>query len=80
MKAPDAGSELRPPDPQEVKGLGVDNVEAAAAVHEYFSEVRIGDDGIDDERVDSRVGDMVRMVVTVKSDSRFGLVEEEVGR
>jgi hypothetical protein len=80
MEAPNARSELRPLDPQEVEGLGVDNVEVAATVHEHFSEARIGDDGIDDERVDSRVRDVVRMVVMVKSDSRFGLVEEEGGR
>jgi hypothetical protein len=77
MKAPDAGLELRSPDSQEVEGLGIDNVEATAAVHEHFSEARIGDDGIDEERVDSRVRDMVRMVITVESDSRFRPVEEE---
>jgi hypothetical protein len=80
MKAPDVGSELRPPDPQEVESLGIDNVEAAATVHEYFSEARIGDDGIDDERVDSRVRNVVWMVITIEGDSRFGLVEEEGGR
>jgi hypothetical protein len=56
MEAPDAGLELRPLDSQEVEGLGVDNVEAAATVHEHFSEARVGDDGIDDEWVDSRTG------------------------
>jgi hypothetical protein len=80
MKAPDARSELRPPDPQEVEGLGIDNVEDAATVHEYFSEARIGDDEIDDERVDSMVRDVVRMVITIEGDSRFGPVEEEGGR
>jgi hypothetical protein len=49
MEAPDAGSELHPLDSQEVEGLGVDNVEAAATVHEHFSEAHVGDDGIDDE-------------------------------
>jgi hypothetical protein len=38
MEAPDAGSELRPLDPQEVKGLGIDDVEAAASVHENLGE------------------------------------------
>jgi hypothetical protein len=45
MEAPDAGSELCPLDPQEVKGLGVDNVEAATSVHEHLGEARIGNDG-----------------------------------
>jgi hypothetical protein len=40
-------------------GLGVYNVEAAASVHEHFGEARIGVDGIDDERVDPRIGDIV---------------------
>jgi hypothetical protein len=50
METPDAGSELRPLDPQEVEGLGIYDVEAAANVHEHLSEVRVGDGGIDDER------------------------------
>jgi hypothetical protein len=79
MKAPRAGSELCLPNSQEVEGLGIDNVEAAATIHEHFSEARIGDDGIDDEQVDSRVRDVVRMVVTVESDNRSRLVEEEGG-
>jgi hypothetical protein len=80
MKAPDVGSKLRPPDSQEVEGLGVDNVEPVATVHEHFSEVRIGDDGIDEEWVDSRVRDVVWMVVMIKSDSRSRPVEEKGGR
>jgi hypothetical protein len=71
--------ELCPPDSQEVEGLGIDNVEVAATVHEHFSEARIGDDGINDKRIDSRVRDVVRMVVMVESDSRSGPVKEEGG-
>jgi hypothetical protein len=40
----------------------------------------MGNDGIDDERVDSRVRDMVQMAITVEGDSRFRPVEEEEGR
>jgi hypothetical protein len=80
MKAPDARLELRPPDSQEVEGLGIDNVEAAATIHEYFSEAHVDNDGIDDERVDSRVRDVVRMVITIECDGRFGLVDEKEGR
>jgi hypothetical protein len=80
MKAPDAGSVLRPPDSRKVEGLGIDNVEAATTVHEHFSEACVGNDGIDDERIDSRVRDVVRMVVTVESDGRSRPVEEEEGR
>jgi hypothetical protein len=80
MEAPDAGSEVRPLDLQKVEGMGIDDVEAAAPVHEYFSETRVGDDRIDDERVDSRIRDVVRMVITVKSDGHVGPVKEEWGR
>jgi hypothetical protein len=79
MEAPDAGLELCPLDPQEVKGLGIDNVEAAAPVHEHHGEARVGDDGINDERVDPRIGDIVRLVTSVKSDGHLGPVKEEGG-
>jgi hypothetical protein len=77
VEAPDTRSELRPLDPQEVEGLGVDNVKAAASVHENLGKTRIGDDGIDDKRVHPRIGDVVRMVTTVERDGGFGPVEEE---
>jgi hypothetical protein len=79
MEAPDARSELCPLDPQEVKGLGIDDVEATAPVHEHLGEVRVGDDGIDDERVDPRIRDIVWVVITVERDGRLGPVEEEGG-
>jgi hypothetical protein len=40
---------------------------------------RVGDDGINDERVDSRIRDVVWMVITVKSDGHLGPVKEEGG-
>jgi hypothetical protein len=79
MEAPDTRSEVGPLDPQKVESLGIDDVEAAAPVHEYFSEARVGDDGIDDERVDSRMGDVVRMIIMVESDGYVRLVKEEWG-
>jgi hypothetical protein len=38
-------------DLQEPEGLGVDDVEAAAPVHEDLGEPGVADDGVDDERV-----------------------------
>ena len=38
-------------DPQEPEGLGVDDVEAAASVHEDLGEPDIADDGVDNERI-----------------------------
>jgi hypothetical protein len=80
MEAPDAGSEMRPLDSKEVEGLGVDNVEAATTIHEHLGEARVGYVGIDDERVDSGIGDVVWMVITIESDGNVKLVKEEGGR
>jgi hypothetical protein len=77
MEAPDTGSEVCPCDSQKVKGLGVNKVETAASVHEHLGEACVGDDGIDDEWVDSRIGDVVWVVITVESDGHLGLVKEE---
>jgi hypothetical protein len=80
MEAPNAGSKVRPLDSQKVERLGVDNVEAAAAIHEHLGEARVGNDGIDDEQVDSRIGDVVQVVFTIKSDGHLGPIKEEGGR
>jgi hypothetical protein len=39
------------PDPQEPEGLGIDDVEAAASVHEDLGEPSVADDEIYNERV-----------------------------
>jgi hypothetical protein len=59
MEAPDAGLEVRLHDPQEVKGLGIDDVKAAAAIYEHLGEACVGDNGIDNKRVDPMIGDVV---------------------
>jgi hypothetical protein len=59
MEAPDAGSEVRPCDPQKVKGLGIDDVKTAAAIHDHLSEACVGDDGMNNKWVDPRIGDIV---------------------
>jgi hypothetical protein len=59
MEAPDARSEVHPRDSQKVEGLGINDVKTTASVHEYLGEACVGDDGIDDEWVDSRIGDVV---------------------
>ena len=38
-------------DPQEPEGLDVDNVEAAASVHEDLGEPDVADDGVNNERL-----------------------------
>jgi hypothetical protein len=55
-------------DPQVPKGLGVDDVEAAASVHEDLGEPNVADDGVDNERIFPRARHAVRMVALVEGD------------
>ena len=60
--------ELRPGDAHGVKGVDVENVEAAASIHRHLGEALLPDDGVDNERVATWSGDMGRMVPLIKSD------------
>ena len=51
VKGRRAGPDRGQIDLQEPEGLGVDDVEAAASVHEDLGKPDIADDGIDNERV-----------------------------
>jgi hypothetical protein len=55
-------------DLQEPEGLGVDDVEAAASVHEDLGEPDVADDGIDNERVLSQARHVVGVVALVEGD------------
>ena len=61
-------AELRPGDAHGIGGVDVENVEAAASVHQHLGEALLVDDGVDDERVVTRSGDVGRMVSLIKSD------------
>jgi hypothetical protein len=61
-------------DPQEPEGLGVDDVEAAAPVHEDLGEPGAADDRIDNERVLSWARHVVGVVALVEGDGLVGLV------
>jgi hypothetical protein len=61
-------------DPQEPEGLGVDDVEAAASVHEDLGEPDVVDDRVDNERVFPRARHAVGMVALVKGDGLVGPV------
>jgi hypothetical protein len=71
MEAPDTGSEVCPCDSQKVEGLGINDVETDATIHEHLGEACVGDNRIDDEWVDSRIGDVVWVVITVESDGHL---------
>jgi hypothetical protein len=59
---------------QKPEGLGVDDVEAAASVHEDLGEPDVADDGVDDERVFPRARHVVGVVGLVEGDGLVGPV------
>jgi hypothetical protein len=61
-------------DLQEPEGLGVDDVEAAASIHEDLGEPDVADDGIDNERVLSGPRHAVGVVALVEGDGLVGPV------
>jgi hypothetical protein len=61
-------------DAQEPEGLGVDDVEAAAPVHQDLGEPDVADDGVDDERVSPRARHVVGVVSLVEGDGIVGPV------
>jgi hypothetical protein len=61
-------------DLQEPEGLGVDDVEAAASVHEDLGKPDVADDGIDNERVLPQARHAVGVVALVEGDGLVGPV------
>ena len=74
MKRRRAGPDRGQIDLQEPKGLGVDDVEAAASVHEDLGEPDVADDGVDNERVLPWARHAVRVVALVEGDGLVGRV------
>ena len=69
-------AELRSGDAHGVEDVDVENVEAAAFVHQHLGEALLADDGVDDERVATRSSDVGRMVSLIKSDRGVRLANE----
>jgi hypothetical protein len=46
----------------------VEDVEAAASVHQHLGEARIADDWVDDQRVLAQIGDVVRVIFAAEGD------------
>ena len=61
-------------DLQKPEGLGIDDVEAAASVHEDLGEPDVADDGVDNERVLPRARHAVGVVALVEGDGLVGPV------
>ena len=55
--------------------MRVQDVEAAALVHEHLGELGIVDDGIHDERVLARIRDVVRVIFAIEGDGVLRPVE-----
>src|SRR6185369_14029169 len=70
-----AGAQLVQSDPHELQGGGVHDVEAAASVHEHLGEASVADDGVDNERITSRMRDVVGVVLAAKGDGVLRPVE-----
>jgi len=68
METARAWLELRPFDTEEVEGLEIDDVQAAAAIHQYLRESSVDDDGVDDEWVDAGGDYFVGVVVSIEGD------------
>jgi hypothetical protein len=69
-----AGPDRGQIDLQEPEGLGVDDVEAAASVHEDLGEPDVADDGVDNERIFPRARHAVEVVALVEGDGLVGPV------
>jgi hypothetical protein len=74
MKGRRTGPDHGHVDPQEPEGLGVDDVEAAASVHEDLGEPSVAGDGVDNERVPSWARHAVGVVALVEGDGLVGPV------
>ena len=63
-------------DAHGVEGVDVENVEAAASVHQHFGEALLADDGVNNERATTWSSDVGRMVSLIKSDRGVRLAKE----
>ena len=53
---------------QELQGVGVEDVEATASVHQHLGEPGVADDRIDDEWILPGVWDIIRVVIPIEGD------------
>ena len=75
LKQQHARTQLVQANPHELEGVGVQDVEAAAFIHEHLGESGIADDGVDNKRVPSRVWDVVGVVLAAEGNSVLRPVE-----
>ena len=63
--------ELQSGDAHGVEGVDVENVDAAASVHQHLGEALLANHGVNDEQVASWSGNVGWMVPLIKSGRRF---------
>jgi hypothetical protein len=71
-----AGPQLVQPDPHQAQRVRVEDIEVVASVHQDLREPRVPDDWVDHQRVLTRVGDAVRVILTAERDGVLRPVEE----
>jgi hypothetical protein len=54
----------------------VEDIEAAASVHQHLGELGVPDDRVDHQRVLARIGDAVRVILAAEGDGVLRPVEE----
>jgi hypothetical protein len=54
----------------------VEDIEAAASVHQHLGEPGVPDDWVDHQRVLARIGDAIRMILVAEGDGVLRPVEE----
>ena len=60
---------------QELQSVDVEDVEAAASVHEHFGKSGVADDRVDDKRVLPGVWNIIGVVIPIKGDCLPRLIE-----
>ena len=75
MEAACARLKLHSLDAHEIEGLKVDDVEAAATVHQHLQKTSVDDVGVADEWVDTGGDKPVGVIITVKGDGGARLIE-----
>jgi hypothetical protein len=63
-----AGPQLVQTNPQQAQGVRVEDVEAAASVHQHLGEPRVADDRVDDQRILAWIGDAVWVILAAQGD------------
>jgi hypothetical protein len=62
------GPQLVQFDPQQKQGVRVEDVEAAAPVHQHLGKPRVPDDWVNNQRVLARIGDVIRVILAAEGD------------